>query len=425
MKVSTLKTEKRYDSYSNRWLKIQAFGEFNDTPQRLQEIVAASPTGKACVGLFADFLAGRGFASPALGALVLNSKGDTADSTLRKVADDYALFGGFALHVNYNALGEIVSVCHVPFEWLRFEELDDKFAFSRVALHPDWGRRFTRLRPFRPSDVQWLDLFNPDPSEIARQVERDGGWDKYRGQILYYSNAGDKVYPMPIYEAVVTDMSNEEGLSNITQRNVRHNFLPAGMVVDYDNTNNSGEQENETKKELAEFQGDTKAGQLLYVTLRNGDKAPEFVPFVAKNFDKDFEKAEAKTPQIIGRAFLQPPILRAEDVGGNFGQDTMKNAYNFYNSVTEGDRANISYAFSRVLALWRGMPSGLDYSIAPKVYQVSLSVAERLGDRTSDVAALIFDAAKPEKAKRAVLETVYGLDKKEIDELMEGLRNDN
>lgn len=423
MKVSALKTEKRYDSYSNRWLHIQAYGEANDIPQRLQEIVAASPTGKACVGLLAGFLSGRGFSSPALGALALNSKGDTADETLRKAAGDYALFGGFALHVNWNALGEVVSVCHVPFEWLRFEELDDKFAFSRVALHPDWGRRFTRLRPFRAADVQWFDLFEPDPAAIARQVERDGGWGNYKGQVLYWSSAGDKVYPMPVYEAVVTDMSNEEGLSNITQRNVRHNFLPAGMVVDYDNTNNSEEQEDETKRELAEFQGDTKAGQLLYVTLRNGDKAPEFVPFAAKNFDKDFEKAEAKTPQIIGRAFLQPPVLRAEDVGGNFGQDTMKNAYNFYNAVTEGDRLVLSSVFGRVLSLFRGVPAGTDFSISPKVYQVSLSVAERLGDRAADVSALVFDASKPEKAKRAVLETLYGLDKKEIDELMEGIRD--
>ena len=63
-------------------------------------------------------------------------------------------------------------------------------------------------------------------------------------------------------------MSNEEGLSNITQRNVRHNFLPSGMIIDHNNNSNSEDQEEELKNEIKEFQGDTKAGKLLYINLQ-------------------------------------------------------------------------------------------------------------------------------------------------------------
>lgn len=420
MKVSTLRTEKRLDAGNNKGLHIQIYGEQNDQPQRYAEIVAASATGSSCVETYRKFIEGRGFAQVEFAKTVVDSKGTTADALLRAVADDYARFGGFALHVNYNALHEVVSVSHVPLEFLRFGEADENLRFDRLALHPDWGRRFVKIRPFRPKDIEWFRFFDPDPEVIDREVAEAGGWNGYRGQILYYSNRGDKVYPLPIYEAVATDMNTEEGLANIRQRNARNSFVPGGMIVDFDRTNNSEEQIEETKAELKAFQQDTNTGNIMYTTLRDGDQKPEFIPFKANNYDKDFENAENKVPGIIGRAFTQPPILRAEDVGANFGADLMTNAYDFYNSVTEDERTAVSRVFERVFRLWHDPainPEG-DYSILAKVYRVNTSLAERLGDDAKTVLELVFDPAKEPEAKRRVLKTIYGLDEEEINDLL-------
>lgn len=424
MKVSRLQTEKRVDSYNNRGLKIQAYGEFNDFPQRIAEIVEASVTGNACVDVYTKFIVGRGFADADFYKAVCDSKGTTVDSLLQAVGEDYARFGGFAIHINYNALYEIVSASHFPFEWLRFEQLDENYRFNRLAAHPDWGRRYTKLRPFRQSDIEYFHFFNPDPEVIEKEVAEAGGWDGYRGQILYFSNKGQKVYPSPIFEAAVTDMSNEEGLSNITQRNVKHNFLPAGMIVDYDNTSNSDDQENETKEELKEFQGDMNAGKILYINIKNGEQKPEFVPFVGKNFDKDFEQAEKKTPEIIGRAFSQPPILRAEDVGANFGADLMRNAYDYYNSITESERLIVSREFSRIFTLWHDPTINIEknFEILPKYYRVNATLAERLGANVDKVLELLADSSKNERAKAVILSTIYGIEEEETDKLLEGLR---
>ena len=248
-----------------------------------------------------------------------------------------------------------------------------------------------------------------------------GGWNGYRGQIFYYSGDGDRTYPSPVYDAVVTDMSSEEGLSNITYRNTRHGFLPAGMVIDYDNTNNSDDQEAEVKKELTEYQGDTEAGKLMYISIKNGEQKPEFVPFETHNFDKDFEKAETKTPEIIGRAFQQPPILRAQDVGANFGADLMRNAYDFYNSVTETERQTVSRIFSRVFSFWHdpAINPDRDYEILPKVYRINATLAERLGDSSTEkMLEIIFDTSKSDAIKEAVLKTVYGLEDGEVETLL-------
>ena len=424
MRASRLKTEKRVENANNKNLGIQTFGQDNDYPQRLIEVVDASPTGASCLSIYKKFIIGRGFAQADFYKAVIDSRGTTVDALLDLVDLDFARFNGFAVHVNYNALFQVVSVQHVPFEWLRFEQLDQDGHFNRIAMHPDWGKRNTALRKFNAKDIVWFNFFDPRPEVIEREVAAAGGWNGYRGQIFYYSGAGERVYPRPIYDAVVTDMSSEEGLSNITWRNVRNGFLPAGMVIDHDNTNNSKDQENETKQEIREFQGDVNAGKLLYVCIQNGEEPPEFKPFEGRNFDKDFTEAENKTPEIIGRAFQQPPILRAQDVGANFGADLMRNAYDFYNSITETEREIVSRCFERIFSLWHDEsinPDG-DYFIMPKVYRTNATLAERLGDNTKDVTELLFDASKSEAAKEAVLKTVYGLEDEEVETLFNGLR---
>lgn len=424
MKASKLKTERQIDSSLNRALHIQTYGEYNDYPQCVMEIVEASTTGTSCVDTYRKFITGRGFEEGDFYRAVVNRKEQTADDVLRAAAHDRAYFGGFALHVNYNALYEIVEVTHIPLEWLRFGELGEDYTFDEIAMHPDWGRRFTSLRRFRSSDVKRFHFFDPRPATIEREVEQAGGWANYNGQILYFSNRGERVYPAPIFRAALTDMSNEEGLSNITQRNVRHNFLPAGMLVDFDNSANSDEQKEETKRELIEFQGDMKAGQLMYVNVRNGEEIPEFRPFTANNYDKAFTNAEEKTPEIIGRAFIQPPILRAEDIGAGFGADLMENAYEFYNSITASERAEFETVFKRIFSRWhdRTINPQQNYTILPLRYRVNTSLSEVLGENTDQVIELLYDTTKSEQSKRVILSKLYGLDDDDINELIDGMR---
>lgn len=420
MKAERLKTERHIDSSLNRVLHIQSFGAYNDYPQRVMEIVEASATGSPCVNTYAKFINGRGFANMAIAEHKANEV-DTFDELLAKVTDDYARFGGFAIHVNYNALYEIVEATHVPIEWLRFDELGEGYEFNRVALHRDWGKRYTALRRFKASEIERFYFYDPLPESIEEQVAEAGGWEFYKGQIFYYSNRGDKVYPMPIYNSVLTDMSNEEGLSNITQRNVRHNFLPAGMLVDYDNSAESEEQLIETKRELVEFQGDMQAGQLMYVNVKNGENPPEFRAFTANNYDSAFTNAEDKTPEIIGRAFVQPPILRGQDVGGNFGSALMENAYEFYNTITSSERLVLESRFAKIFNLWhnRAIIESGDFSILPLRYRVNKSLAEQLGDNTDRVIDII-DSERSTEKKRVILSKIYGLDNEDINELLGG-----
>ena len=116
MRISTLNTTPRIESTNNKTLGIQSYGEQNDYPQRVREIVEASVTGKSCYNTYRKFIYGRGFRNEEFAKAVINSKGDTADSLLLSESDDLAMNGGVAIHVNYDANFNIVTACHIPFE---------------------------------------------------------------------------------------------------------------------------------------------------------------------------------------------------------------------------------------------------------------------------------------------------------------------
>lgn len=423
MKASILKRDKRFDLRNDRGLGVQSYGEYNDYPQQLIEIVNASGTGKSCVNTYAKFISGKGFEDKDFYKKIVNRFGHTNDYICDQISKDFAAFGGFAIHVNYNANYKICEIQHIPFEQARFKALDpDSGFFDKIALHNDWGKRFLNLRKWKKDDIQFIDFFNPDPGEIKLQIDAAGGWANYKGQILYYSNEGERVYPLPVFDTVLTDMNTEEGISNVSNRNARNNFLSAGMLINYSNTNTAAEEKTEDEGQLEStikgFQGDEKAGKIMYVELEDGDTKPEFVSFKGTNYDKEFNVTLASSQANIGKAFNQPPILRAENVGANFGADLMLNAYNYYNSVTENERLVIERAFTTIFKNWFELTDN-NYSVIPLSYDVEMSLADRLGEKQlTEFMKLLNDSAITPDLKRSIAKTLFGLSEDEANSLI-------
>lgn len=419
MKAIDIRSERPFRSSNSASLGVQTYGEHNDFPQRVDRIVNASCTGRSCLKIFADFIFGQGFDAAYLNKLVVNDRGQALVEVLRAIVDDYAKYNGFAVHVNYDGHYRIVEMRHVPFEHLRFEKVDQETrTFTRIAEHDDWAEEFTELRKFRKSDIVFYDLFDPRPEAIDAQVRAAGGWDAWRGQVLYFSGDGNRVYPTPIYEPELTDMRTEEAIANILGRNAANNMLTAGALVDINNRDQSEEEAEATKKTLREFQGDENASNILYLQVQSEDEVPRFISFSGENYDKAFTFTADTVPNNIGRIFNQPPILRAQDVGANFGADLMVNAYNYYNTRTGAERATVSRVLSMLFEHWY-IPVEGDFFIRPLAYVAGESVLARFG---ADVVTKIYDVmlgAGDQEQKRAILTIGYGLSEAEATSLLE------
>jgi hypothetical protein len=373
MKVGKLKVQNRRDDFNIKSLKIASYGERNDYPDRIREVFQASTTAMGCLSIARKFIFGDGFTDPKLAEFLVNEK-ETANHLLRRVIDDYRPHGGFAIHVNYNGLLDPVEFQIIPFEQVRIAVDDDGVPTGKFRIYNNWNRKNPLLK-YDQAKIKEFDSYNPDPKVIREQIKEAGGFDKWNGQVLYFSDDGEMVYPLSPYDAAVTDMSTEEGVSTVLHRNARHNFLPAGMLIrkkpNYATSekNDEGDSPEEDKldSEILNWQGDERAAKIIVVNCEFEEEEPKFVPFPIQNFDRMFDATVQFIQGNIGKIFMQPPILRGEDVGAGFGADLIKNAYDAYNSQVEGERKVIE---EQLMKLFETLPVQFsDYTIKPLEYQ--------------------------------------------------------
>ena len=390
----TRKSPKRVDIGYLARFNIQTYGRDNQYPQNLEQIANASGTAELCLGRYAKFVEGFGFL-PDVADKVVNQEGQTMDELLHDVVLDLTRFGGFALHVNYNVLGQVSSLHFMPFEQIRLSEKDDKGNVTTVKVHPDWrgemmrnGKKVT----LSESNVMEFPLFDPNPEVVQKQMMNSGGVEKYRGQILWCSMSGKNCYPIPIYDACVTQISTDEGLGNIMYRNVRNNFLVACMLItkkrvpELDNETNDpdgpyrhGDSQTQmiSDEDLLQFQGDENGSKILNVELEDYEDEPKVVAFPTKNFDKDFTSTNESVVERIYAQFHQEPFYMIRIGKTGFSGSVIKDAYEYYAGEVTNEQRFIKRAIAGVMKYWKEESERMgDYSIRPLRYISSEDTSE-------------------------------------------------
>lgn len=366
MNVNNLKKpQKRFSVKYLQKLNLQSYGEDNLYPQRVASIINGSSIGGTCLDRYATFIEGNGFDSQEFSDFVCNRFGDTIDDILHLVSLDMAKYHGFAIHVNYDALGHIVELQHIHFEDARLEEEDDNGYVAHIAIHPDWSGQKTRsgkVIKIDENNVKKIFPFNPKPEVVMNQIEFCGGIENYCGQILWVSMDGRYQYPKPIYDKIVTALSTDEGIDNVLYRNARNNFMIAGALVHKKGTligmDDDGNPIEPNKRDemfgegLNTFLGDTNAASIMDITYENEEDKPEFINFRGTNFDKEFDSTQASVTTKIYAAFQQEVwyLISIGKVG--FGGTVLKDAYDVYNSFVSPQRRSISRAFAKIFDYW-------------------------------------------------------------------------
>jgi hypothetical protein len=379
MRVSAAVTTQRVEQNQYNLSKnIKSYGQNNDYPQKVLDIVDASGTGKVCVDIYTKFIVGAGCKDTVLGETILNSRKERVNSLLRKCAKDLRKFNGFAMLVKYNGLVEPAEYYNVPFEHCRIEIDRNKQYTGRIAVHPDW----TGIKGlvFKNTDIKYINRFNPDT--VIEEMVKAGSPEKYLGQIMYFTADGDLEYPLCPFDAIVTDMLTEESVSTVKHRNAKHNFLPSGILVrkgkkfkttddgTLDEDDPYNKEQAESAAEIKRMQGDSNAAKLWVVDVDADEEVPEFIPFDPKNYDKQYQYTEGTVQENIARMSFIPPILRGIDTGNKgFGSDLMNDAFNFMNSITKDERRELEVALMDLMALYPVQFA--DYSLQQLAYIVA------------------------------------------------------
>ena len=379
MKVSDVSTEKRIKrNLDVTSLSIQSWDAGNLYPQKLSDAIAESGTALSCLEVYSSFIRGAGFPTEIADG-VINRDGQTLNDILALNAQDRAKFGGFAVHVNYNEFYEVAEFNYVPFEHTRLGIPNKETGeVTEIAINSDWAG--LRIRPDK-KNTTYLKLFNPKKQVVAAQMEAAGGVEYYKGQILWISNAYGLSYPLPICDAIITDINSEGGVATVKNRNVKNNFFGAGIFIveaeqsdnpdNLENASRHAQDENEESnlvKQIKKMQTDRNSVNVAVLEIDRGATPPKFEKFSGMNYDGAFQKTEDSVQKNIGRRFKQPPILRCEEVATGFATEAMQDAYNFYNSVTQDERGELERAYARLLGAYTNYLDLTNFRIIPKSF---------------------------------------------------------
>ena len=363
--------EPRVRVIRDQYDRVLRFDNDNSYPQRIREYSRASGTTTACIGLFTAFIEGEGFANEDFCKQVVNHKRQKVEQILRLSATDYATHGGFALHINYNALLQIDSVQHVHWEHVRYGLPDDWGYIPYVAIYDNWDQK-NETKERGEKYIDYIDIFNPDPNVVKAQIERDGGIGNYKGQIFYYT--GDKQeYPLAPFHSVLEDVQSDAETKMFRLRNLQNGFMATSILRTHELS--SQEERDDLHRDLRVFQGSRNAGKILHIEANSseeGGSANEFnlESVQLQNVDRHFEYSERTAKDAIIGAFNQPIQSHPIRLGGKLGNsEEIKESFLYYNEFTRKARRVFSEVFEQICANFKRdlNPSG-DFSIIPLAY---------------------------------------------------------
>lgn len=332
--------------------------------QWVRELVRSSGTASNCVKMYSKFISGGGFKDKTFYKSKVNSKGLRADKFQRKISEDYALFGGFAFLVKYDALLNPVEVYNIPFEFTRLADPEYKEHYGKIAVYEDWDRQ--KNKSIKKENIDWIYEYNPDKEILKEQIELSGGYENFKGQILWHSN-DEGSYPLPIYDSVIEDIETNVGIKIFRLRNTKTCFLGAKhFELPYEFE--TDKERDEFKETLVTFQGVDNANRILMTENKNAESTPiKITDLESKDNDNMFKTTNQTSKDSIIESFSMPPILAGVQVAGKLGgQQDLQDAYEYYNIITSDERLVVEEYCYDVFSRFKVQlnPTG-DYSVLP------------------------------------------------------------
>jgi hypothetical protein len=403
------KIKARIDRIDIRDLNILAYDLDNLYPQRVIDIINDSGTAKTCLRMFTRFVMGRGAKDVDFYKAVVNEKGLTVDKLIRKMAFSKGSFNGIALHVNYNGLGQKVDVTPINFEYCRLGINDNEF---KIAVYDDWGK--TKRKNFKKTDVEFINIYNPN--SVLREVEAVGGFENYKGQILYWTPNGLE-YPLADFDAVLEDMITEAQTKRFKANTSAKNFLASHILitgkeeVSLDENGNEIYEENGLAENLERFQGGDGSGTILWMQRESDEESIDLKKVEIQDYDGLYEYTENSSRDNIIKSFLIPPTLLVRTSGSLGTSKEISDATDFYNTITADDRLIIEEILKMVFTnFYFDICPTKDYSIIPLKVEKELDVTyAQYFTKNEFRKSLGYEALEDAKSDNSVLAVTLGV----------------
>ena len=326
---------------------ITRFDVDNLYPQRVEQIAFRSPITNTAIEITADFLNGEGFAQNS-DFVIDETTGKTINELLWQTTRDFSPFMGFAIHLNFNLLGEIVQATHVPFAWCRFGLPNNHGVHDEIGVNINWEDDRNLLPLGVKAETRFFKLFNP--AALPDSIPADG-------MMLYWTPVRDK-YPRASFDSVLDSAQLNGDIQAFELSNMQNGFH-GSSIFRFPGEFESEKERMRTIRELQQMKGVHGGNSTMLVEMPLGTENYNLLENLpSNNNDRLFELTNTNVVERIIQAFGMPPPLAAvfPPSGAIFNQNEISDAYIYYNNRVRNRRMVLERVFNDIGRNFMGSP---------------------------------------------------------------------
>lgn len=290
------------------------YGVDNRFPNYLWDLYMRSALLQSIINGTADYANGNGIiysenANVQRLAEEANKDGETLEDIIKKITIDYLVFGGFAIQIIYNKLGEVSEIYWLDFRNCRRSKDGDKIYYS-----DDWIKH--------SNDYLVYDAFNPEKNK--------------KSQVLYFKGHITRgIYPVPRYNGALSAIETSTEISKFHLNSILNNFS-GNLIINFNNGQPSTDVQEEIERKIkAKFSGTDNSGKFLVAFNDSKENGVTVERIQDDNFDKKYESLRTDTYKEIFIAFRAIPQLFGYSLEGTgFNKQEFTEAYELYNKTT-------------------------------------------------------------------------------------------
>ena len=349
----TLFVERLYVNIAYPADRIIPFDRDNLYPNKIKAIAQRSGTTMSAIETLSSFISGEGFAQ---NDIIVNREGQTLWDILRHISFSKAMNKGFALHFNYNLLGQIIEINPINYEFVRWSK-----DLKHFIVNPDWSRR-NRQR----EEITYNPFF---PENVINEINACDSIQDYKGQLFYWiPNIADYYTPCN-WDSVLDDAQFEAEAKLYSLSSIQNDYSLGGYSILPENLVSKNQIE-DYKNELKKDKGSENAGGTRVFSTIPSEMLSQwkwFVPISRNNIDNLHTNQVERAKFNIYAAFRQPPILNGVSNDGMFNQESFADAFNYYNTQTETERKEVEKELTKILSysIWKNIGA---LTIQPKQF---------------------------------------------------------
>ncbi len=352
MKSKVLDTYKEENNdIFNKRLGVIFNGKDNLKPLIIENLIDSSPTAFQCSWLYENFLGGGGFE---VDMSEINLSDDefnpqNPNDLLFDVSESVSRHQGAYIQIGYDANYDKVSYQIIPYSLCRLGKKDSKDYSGKIVVSPKgWGKSL------KLDELDVFDAYNPRPEVIQAQVESAGGWENYKGQILYFKLSKKHTYAKSLIETAYTfaDVENQLGLYyNSTVKRcfedillIRHRTFESQQAqAEFEqNMRSLSGVENGSSKMMIEDKWDDEGkgpGNFKFEPIKNEIKSEKYAHFETSSANYIRKSFKNIPPQLVDYV--------AGKLGNTSGEDLIK-AQSIYNALIAKDQEKLEMLFKEL-----------------------------------------------------------------------------